>query len=92
MGLIFEWDPEKARVNKSKHRVSFEEAAAAFADPLSVTIPDPDHSAREQRFILVGRTYTGRTVVVAHTERLNRIRIISARRANRREMKSYEEE
>ena len=92
MGLIFEWDSEKAKANKRKHRISFEEAATAFGDPLSITVPDPDHSVREHRFILVGRTHSGKTVVVAHLERRNRIRLISARRASRREMRTYEEE
>ena len=92
MGLIFEWDTEKAKTNKRKHRISFEEAATAFGDPLSITVPDPDLSVREHRFILVGRTHIGKTVVVAHSERQNRIRLISARRASRREMRAYEEE
>ena len=92
MGLIFEWDPEKAEINKRKHGVSFEEAATAFGDALSITVPDPDHSVGEHRFILIGRTHTGKTVVVAHSERRNRIRLISARRATRREMRAYEEE
>ena len=92
MGLIFEWDPEKAEINKRKHGVSFEEAATAFGDALSITVPDPDHSVGEHRFIFIGRTHTGKTVVVAHSERRNRIRLISARRATRREMRAYEEE
>jgi len=54
MGLVFEWDPEKAETNLRKHRISFQEAVTAFGDPLSVTIRDPDHSVNEQRFILVG--------------------------------------
>jgi len=90
-GIVFEWDPRKATSNWLKHRISFEEASTAFGDPLSVTIPDPDHSVREHRFLLVGRTDSGRTVVVAHTGRRNVVRIISARPATRREKKIYEE-
>jgi uncharacterized DUF497 family protein len=92
VSLVFEWDNVKAKANKRKHRVSFEEAATAFGDPLSITIRDPDHSAREKRFVLVGRTHKGKTAVVVHTELRNGIRIISARRASRREVRAYEEE
>ena len=92
MGLIFEWDNEKATSNLKKHTVSFEEAVKVFADPLSVTIADPRHSTGEHRFIIIGRSQTGRTLVVVHAERRNRIRIISARVATRRERKQYEEE
>jgi uncharacterized DUF497 family protein len=86
----FEWDPEKARRNLSRHGISFEEAASAFADPLSLTIYDPDHSDDEDRFILVGVTRAGRLVVVAHTDRRSLVRIISARIATRRERTTYE--
>ncbi len=91
MGLVFEWDPEKATANLAKHRVSFEDAATTFGDPLSITVPDPDHSVGEHRFVIVGRTHSGRMVVVAHTERNDHIRIISARLATRRERKAYED-
>lgn len=90
--MEFEWDPDKAASNEEKHGVSFDEAATAFGDPLSLTISDPDHSDDEDRFVLVGQTYAGRLVVVAHTERGDRIRIISARLASRRERYSYENE
>ena len=90
MSLAFEWDPEKARANERKHGVSFDEAATAFGDPLSVTIPDPDHSDDEDRFILLGSTYRGRLLVVVHTERGDNIRIISARLATRTERYAYE--
>ena len=63
--LWFDWDPDKAASNETKHGVSFPEAATAFGDPLSLTIPDPEHSAGEAQFILVGLTYQGRLVVVA---------------------------
>ena len=91
MGLTFEWDGDKAAANASKHGVSFEEASTAFGDPLSVTVADPDHSIDESRFVLIGRTVVGRTVVVVHTERGDNIRIISARLATRRESKDYEQ-
>jgi uncharacterized DUF497 family protein len=90
MSLAFEWDAEKALANERKHGVSFDEAATAFGDPLSVTIPDPDHSDDEGRYILMGSTYLGRILVVVHTERGDNIRIVSARRATRTERRSYE--
>jgi uncharacterized DUF497 family protein len=68
----------------------FEEATSAFYDALSVTIADPDHSVNECRFLLIGVTTTGRLVVVAHTDRGGRIRIINARRPTRKERESYE--
>jgi uncharacterized DUF497 family protein len=92
MEPVFEWDPHKAATHRRKHRVSFEEAAAAFADRLSVTVPDPDHSdARESRYILVGQSERGRLLAVSHAERGTTIRIISARPATRREREQYEE-
>ena len=91
MPIRFEWDPEKAGSNREKHGVSFEEAATAFGDPLSLTIPDPDHSVNETRYLLLGQTFRGRLIVVSHLERSGSIRIISARLATRREQRSYEE-
>jgi uncharacterized DUF497 family protein len=90
--MRFEWDPEKARRNLAKHGVSFEEAATAFADPLSITRFDPDHSEDEDRYLLLGATHAGRLVVVAHTDRRDNIRIISARLATRRERRTYASE
>lgn len=90
MSLAFEWDPKKARSNAGKHGVTFDEAATAFGDPLSITIPDPDHSDDEDRFILLGSTYQGRLLVVVHDERGDNIRIISARLATRTERHAYE--
>jgi uncharacterized DUF497 family protein len=87
--MRFEWDAEKARMNLSKHGVSFEEAATAFGDPLSMTQFDPAHSDGEDRFVLLGATYGGRLVVVSHTDRSATIRIISARVATRRERRIY---
>ena len=91
MPLRFAWDAGKAKTNLRKHGVSFGEAATAFEDPLSLTIPDPDHSAEEDRFILIGRSHQEHLVVVAHVERDETIRIISARAASRRERTAYEE-
>ena len=89
--LHFDWDPEKAKLNQEKHGVTFPEAATAFGDPLSVTIPDPEHSVGEARFILLGLSYQSRLVVVVHTETDDLIRIISARLATRGERRSYEQ-
>jgi uncharacterized protein len=92
MPLQFRWDRRKASSNAAKHGVSFEEAASAFADPLSLTIEDPDHSRGENRYILVGETYRHKLVVVSHTERGDDIRIISARLATKSERQTYEED
>lgn len=91
MALEFEWDAAKAEANQKKHDVSFEEASTVFGDPLSVTVADPDHSAREQRLLILGRSASGRLLVVAHVERGERIRLISARTATPRERIDYEE-
>ena len=92
MALRFSWDPVKAASNRRKHHLSFTEAATAFGDHLSITIPDPDHSASEQRFLLIGLTRRGRHVVVAHVERDDEIRIINARFPTRHERRTYEED
>jgi uncharacterized DUF497 family protein len=88
MPLSFEWDETKAESNLAKHGVSFEEASTVFGDPLSLTIPDPAHSQMEHRAIVLGHSHQRKLLVVAHTERGDNI---SARRASRRERKSYEE-
>ena len=90
MGLEFEWDRDKAARNVDKHGVSFEEAATVFEDPLSLTIDDPAHSQQESRLVTVGEPISREVVVVVHTERGSSIRIISARRATRRERSTYE--
>ena len=90
MGLRFEWDAEKAVVNLRKHGVSFEEATSVFADPFSLTISDPDHSADETRFLDLGLSHQGQLLVVSYTERADQIRIISARLASRVERNTYE--
>jgi uncharacterized protein len=89
--LNFEWDENKAKSNLAKHAVSFAEATTVFSDPLSLTIPDPAHSQVEDRFIIIGSSYQRKLLVVVHTERGDNIRIISARRATKRERMNYEE-
>ena len=89
--MEFEWDPAKATRNVAKHGVSFPEAATVFGDPLAMTYFDPDHSKDEDRFITFGHSNSGQLLVVSHTDREDGIRIISARRATRRERKAYEE-
>jgi uncharacterized protein len=91
MALFFEWDPKKARRNLATHRVSFDEASTAFRDALSVTIDDPLHSEHEERLVLIIQSHHNRILVVAHTDRCDRIRIISARLATNRERNRYEE-
>jgi uncharacterized DUF497 family protein len=83
----FEWDPQKAALNLRKHGVRFQEEATIFADPLSVTSYDPDHSATESRFITIGMSDPARLLIVAHTDRGEGTRIISARQTTRRERK-----
>lgn len=85
----FEWDPEKAEANFAKHRVTFAEAATAFADARHRLLPDPDHSRDEERWLLLGLSAQGRLLVVAHTERGDRIRLISARPATASERRAY---
>jgi len=84
------WDPRKASANLRKHKVSFEEAATAFDDMLSVTKPDPDHSMTENRFLTLGLSSRQRLILVAHTEDSDEIRIISARLPTRSERDAYE--
>jgi uncharacterized protein len=89
--MELEWDEEKNAANMQKHGVSFEEAAAVFGDPLSDTFDDPDHSAEDHRFVTTGASERGRLLIIAHTDRDGRIRIISARELTRQERRSYEE-
>ena len=89
--MTFEWDPEKATENERKHGVSFEEAATVFGDRLALTYTDPDHSVGEFRFLTFGHTAHGRLVVVAHTDRDDRIRLISAREMTPKEKRDYEQ-
>ena len=91
MKLMFEWDGEKAKANLKKYRVSFEEATTVFLDPFSMTIPDPDHSLEEQRFIDIGSSDKDRVLVVVYAERSSNLRIISCRKATPSERTLYEE-
>lgn len=90
MSLIFEWDEEKATSNLEKHGISFQEASTVFMDTLSVTISDPRYSSGEQRFVTVGESIEREILVVVHSQRDTKIRIISAREATRKERQSYE--
>jgi len=87
----FEWDTKKALANVRKHGVPFHEAASVFGDPLAITFDDPDHSELEQRDLTFGLSLKGRLIVVSHTERGDRTRIISARLMSREEKVIYEE-
>jgi uncharacterized DUF497 family protein len=89
--MEFEWDDDKAASNEQKHGVSFPEAETVFADPLALTGYDPDHSDDEDRYITMGTSLDGRPLVISHTDRENRVRIISARVASRRERRDYED-
>jgi len=89
MGLVFEWDSNKARTNLLKHKVSFEESTTVFGDNHSLTIESPTHSTHERRLVTMGMSASGKIIVVVHSERGRRIRIISARPASRKERKQY---
>ena len=89
--MTYEWNPAKAAANARKHRVSFEETASVFRDPAALTFLDPDHSETEDRSITIGRSARHQVLFVAHTERGDRISIISPRRATRREQEQGEE-
>jgi uncharacterized DUF497 family protein len=91
VGLQFEWDEKKAKINKRKHGITFEEATTAFADELSITIDDPLHSEDEDRLVLIGQSKAFKTLIVIHVEKRESIRIISARKATKYEQKFYEE-
>jgi uncharacterized DUF497 family protein len=88
----FEWDSDKAASNLTRHGVDFEEAKSVFADSLFVTFSDPDHSDGEARYLIIGQSQNGRILVVSFTERKKLTRLISARKATRREIKDYEED
>lgn len=91
MALTFEWDEEKAKENMRKHDVSFDEAKTVFNDPLAMTIADPDHSSREDRYVDMGLSSRGRVLMVWYTERGSNIRIIGSRKATRSMRQQYEE-
>ena len=89
--MKFEWDENKAAVNEKKHGVSFHEAATVFGDRLALTFDDPDHSDNERRLITFGVSRLNRYIIVSHTERHSKMRIISARQMRKHERKIYEE-
>ncbi len=91
MALRFEWDPEKAAENLANHGLSFEEAATVFGDPLGRIVDDPRHSTDEPRYVLLGHSERQQLLAVMFTERAKAIRLISARKATRRERREYEE-
>lgn len=91
--LRFEWDENKNRINKNKHGISFEEARTVFMDEEAILFDDPSHSENEERFLLIGMSYTTKILTVCHCyrERNGTIRIISARKATKNEIKQYSE-
>jgi hypothetical protein len=89
--IEFEWDPRKAVNNLKKHGISFTEAGTVFGDEFAITVSDPDHFDDEDRFITIGRSNRRRLLIVSHTDRADKIRIISARELTRAERKAYEE-
>ena len=89
--MIFKWDPAKAAANRKKHRVDFHEAASVLDDPLSTTFPDALNPRPERRFISIGVSSKQRVLVVCHSDEGGVIRIISARRAKKKERSFYEE-
>jgi len=89
--MEFEWDPDKSEANIKKHGISFHEASTVFGDPLALTFNDPDHSISEHRFLTFGYSGGEQLLVVVHTERHGKLRIISARLATKHERKIYED-
>ena len=87
----FEWSTEKAKINLQKHQVDFDEASTIFDDPQFITFLDEEHSFEEERYITIGLSNTNRLLMVAHTERNDNIRIISARKVTKDEEKFYQE-
>jgi hypothetical protein len=91
MGLHFEWDDGKARLNHENHGVRFDEAATVFVDPLARIFQDEAHSVQEEREIIIGHSSRNRLLLICFTERGDMIRIISARKATKKERSDYEE-
>ena len=89
--MEFDWDSVKAKANELKHNVTFHEGASIFGDPLAITFADPDHSESEERFLTFGQSNFNRFLVVSHTQRRGKIRIIHVRMMTRRERHIYEE-
>jgi uncharacterized DUF497 family protein len=90
-GIAFEWDGRKDFANQRKHGVGFTEAITVFGDPLSITIPDPNYAIDEERLVIIGMSSEQSLLVVVHTVRGERIRLISARPATNHERRNYEE-
>ena len=91
MDLEFQWDDQKEKLNVEKHSISFEEAKAVFLDPLAYIFDDELHSLGEKREIIIGSNQKRQLLLVSFTDRNNRIRIISARLATKKERQDYEE-
>ncbi len=91
MDMRFDWSPAKEKRNVAKHGVTFAEASTVFADTLSLTVSDPDHSTAEQRYLILGMSHRFRLLVVVHTDEDEAVRIISARPAERYERRQYEQ-
>lgn len=91
MEIQFEWDLEKEKKNIRKHGISFHEGASVFGDPLSWTFPDPDHSVGESRHLTFGTSAQGKMLIVSHTDRGKRIRLINSREMTKSERRYYEE-
>ena len=88
--MRFEWDPEKAASNLTRHGVSFDEARTVFGDPLGTTVVDPDHSVEEERWLTTGLSLRHRVVIVWHADQGCTVRIIVARQATPNERRTYE--
>ncbi len=91
MRLLFEWDEVKAKANFKKHKVSFEEGKTIYNDPFLFTFPDDKHSVTEDRYVNIGLSANRRVLILTHTERQGKIRIISCRKATTHERRFYEE-
>lgn len=89
--MEFEWDPKKSATNERKHDITFQEASTVFGDRLAMTFADPDHSKNEERYLTFGLSKQNRLLVVSHTDRGEKTRIISARLMDRKERRIYEE-
>ncbi|MCX5817146.1 MAG: BrnT family toxin [Proteobacteria bacterium] len=89
--MEFEWDEVKAGENLKKHKVGFDEGKTIFNDPFLLTFPDIDSSETEERYVNIGLSFSDRVLVLIHTERHGKIRIISCRKAKARERRHYEE-
>jgi uncharacterized protein len=89
--MEFEWDTKKSVANERKHNVTFQEAGTVFGDRLAMTFADPDHSKNEERYLTFGLSKQNRLLVVSHTDRGEKTRIISARLMDRKERRIYEE-